>query len=54
MHRRTILFAGIVLTVTAAVPAMTRASGVVEFDSRAFRAAQEAGAGIVLFVHAPW
>jgi hypothetical protein len=54
MHRRTIVLAGVVLTATAAVPAMTRASGVVEFDSRAFRAAQEAGAGIVLFAHAPW
>jgi hypothetical protein len=54
MHRRTIVLAGVVLTATAAVPAMTRASGVVEFDSRAFRAAQEAGTGIVLFAHAPW
>jgi hypothetical protein len=48
------VLAGVVLTATAAIPAMTRASGGVEFDSRAFRAAQEAGAGIVLFVHAPW
>ena len=54
MNRRTVIIGAVALTAAITVPGVTRAGAVVLFDSRDFRAAQEAGTGIVLFVHAPW
>ena len=54
MDRRTLIGASLALAALggAAVPAF--AADVVPFDPKAFAAAQEAGEGIVVFVHAPW
>jgi thioredoxin 1 len=53
MDRRTLLVASLACVALGggAVPA---AAGVATFDSKAFAAAQEAGEGIVVWVHAPW
>jgi hypothetical protein len=53
MDRRTLLVASLACVALGggAVPA---AAGVATFDSKAFAAAQEAGEGIVVLVHAPW
>ena len=52
MERRTFIVSlAFVALGGAAVPA---SAGVVNFDPKAFAAAQEAGEGIVVFVHAPW
>jgi hypothetical protein len=53
MNRRTFIIASLASAALggAAVPAF---GGVVNFDPKAFAAAQEAGEGIVVFVHAPW
>ncbi len=52
MRRRNVLIGSIALLCAPALP--TRAGEIKEFDPKAFSAAQEAGEGIVLFVHAPW
>lgn len=53
MDRRTLIVASLTFVAlggTVPVPA----GDVVPFDPKAFAAAQEAGDGIVVFVHAPW
>jgi hypothetical protein len=53
VHRRDLLIGVSALVLTGASRA--RAAGAVrDFDPAAFRAAQEAGQGIVVYVHAPW
>ena len=54
MERRALLVASLAFVTLggAAVPAL--AGGVLSFDPKAFEVAQEAGEGIVVFVHAPW
>ena len=54
MDRRTLIVASLACVALggAAVPAP--AAGIVNFDPKAFAAAQDAGEGIVVFVHAPW
>ena len=53
MDRRTFIVASLSFVGLggAAVPA---SAGVANFDPKAFAAAQEAGEGIVVWVHAPW
>jgi len=53
MDRRTLIVASLAFVALggAAVPA---SAGVATFDPKAFAAAQEAGEGIVVWVHAPW
>jgi len=53
MDRRTLIVASLSFVALGggAVPA---SAGVATFDPKAFAAAQEAGDGIVVFVHAPW
>jgi hypothetical protein len=54
MLRRTLLVASLILVAGTGTPGPAGAGGVVPFDPTAFAAAQEAGEGIVVFVHAPW
>jgi hypothetical protein len=52
MDRRTLIAGSLTcVALGAAVPA---SAGVANFDPKAFAAAQEAGEGIVVWVHAPW
>ena len=53
MHRRHLLI-GVLALVLAPASRAYAAGGVRDFDPAAFRAAQEAGQGIVVYVHAPW
>lgn len=52
MHRRHLMLGSLALFVAPAGP--VGAAEVKPFDANAFAAAQEAGQGIVVFVHAPW
>jgi thioredoxin 1 len=54
MDRRTIIVSAAAFAALGAIPARVRAGAVVAFDPRAFAAAQAAGEGVVVFVHAPW
>jgi len=53
MDRRTLIVTSLACVALGggAVPA---SAGVANFDPKAFAAAQEAGEGIVVWVHAPW
>jgi hypothetical protein len=51
MDRRTLIIGAFAL---GAMPAPARAVAVTPFDPKAFAAAQAAGEGIVVHVHAPW
>lgn len=52
MHRRDVLVGAAALLCAPA--ALASAADVKAFDAKAFAAAQEAGQGIVVHVHAPW
>ena len=52
MHRRQILIGAFALVL--AKPGDVAAAGIKPFDAKAFAAAQAAGQGIVVHVHAPW
>jgi hypothetical protein len=52
MDRRTLIAGS--LTFVALGVAAPASAGVTNFDPKAFAAAQEAGEGIVVWVHAPW
>lgn len=52
MHRRTLIVGTLGLAFAGTLPA--GAGGIVNFDRKAFAAAQEAGRSIVVFVHATW
>jgi hypothetical protein len=52
MNRRTFIVA-FLAPATLSV-AGSASAGIVSFDPKAFAAAQDAGEGIVVFVHAPW
>lgn len=54
MNRRALIIGAVTLTATSGAAAFARAAEVTAFDSKAFTAAQAAGEGIVVFVHAPW
>ncbi|HEU4369522.1 MAG TPA: hypothetical protein VFV05_14970 [Methylomirabilota bacterium] len=54
MNRRSVIIGAAALAVAGIVGGLAHAADVAPFDSNAFRAAQDAGAGIVVFVHAPW
>lgn len=54
MNRRTLIIGAVALTAASTAGVAARAAEVAAFDSSAFRAAQDAGASIVVFVHAPW
>jgi hypothetical protein len=54
MDRRSLIVGATAFTALGAVPAGVRAAAVTAFDPKAFAAAQAAGEGIVVFVHAPW
>lgn len=54
MNRRTLIIGAAAFTATSTAAAFARAAEVAAFDSKAFAAAQDAGEGIVVFVHAPW
>lgn len=51
--RHRIAIAVLVLVVAISHPMLAPAA-VVPFDAKAFAEAQEAGRGVVVFVHAPW
>jgi hypothetical protein len=53
MDRR-IVIAGALTFVALGGVAAPASADVVSFDPKAFAAAQEAGEGIVVWVHAPW
>jgi hypothetical protein len=53
MDRRTLIVAALALVALGGA-AVHASAGVVTFDPKAFAAAQEAGEGIVVWVHAPW
>lgn len=52
MHRRTLIVGTLGLALAKTLPA--GGGEVVNFDRKAFTAAQEAGRPIVVFIHAPW
>jgi hypothetical protein len=52
MQRRQLLIGSLALVVAG--PDVVCAAEVKPFDAKAFAAAQEAGQGIVVHVHAPW
>jgi hypothetical protein len=52
MHRRHLLLGSLAALLLPAAPAS--AGAVRPLDPDAFRSAQDAGQGIVVFVHAPW
>ncbi len=54
MNRRSLIVAAFALGTLGIDGAPVRAAGVAAFDAKAFAAAQAAGQGIVVFVHAPW
>jgi hypothetical protein len=54
MDRRTLIVATLALVALGGTAVPAPAGGVVNFDPKAFAAAQEAGEGIVVFVHASW
>ncbi len=54
MHRRTLIVRSLILFALGAPAVPAPASAIVGFDPKAFAAAQDAGEGIVVFVHAPW
>ena len=54
MHRRTLIAGSLTFIAWGRAPVPASAAGMVAFDPKAFVAAQEAGEGIVVFVHAPW
>jgi hypothetical protein len=54
MDRRTLIVVLLALVELGGVAVPAAAGDVVNFDPKAFAAAQEAGEGIVVFVHAPW
>jgi hypothetical protein len=54
MDRRTLIIASLAFVALGGTTVPASAGGVVPFDPKAFAAAQEAGDGIVVFVHAPW
>lgn len=54
MDRRTLIVASLALVALGGIAAPAPAGGIVPFDPKAFATAQEAGEGIVVFVHAPW
>ncbi len=54
MDRRTLIGASLAFVALGGTAVPAPAGDVVPFDPKAFAAAQEAGDGIVVFVHAPW
>jgi hypothetical protein len=54
MDRRTLLVTSLAFVALGGTAVLAPAGEVVPFDPKAFAAAQEAGDGIVVFVHAPW
>jgi hypothetical protein len=54
MNRRTFLVASLASAALSSAAGAAAAAGIVPFDSKAFAAAQAAGEGIIVFVHAPW
>jgi hypothetical protein len=54
MDRRTLIVGSLALVTLGGTAVPASAGDVVAFDQKAFAAAQEAGEGIVVFVHAPW
>lgn len=52
MHRRHLIAGALALTISG--PVLRAAAQVKPFDAKAFAAAQAAGQGIVVHVHAPW
>jgi hypothetical protein len=53
VHRRHLLIGASTWLLLS--PSRARAAGAMrDFDPAGFRAAQEAGQGIVVYVHAPW
>ena len=54
MDRRTLLVASLAVVALGGTAVPAPAGDVVNFDPKAFAAAQEAGDSIVVFVHAPW
>jgi hypothetical protein len=54
MDRRTLIVGSLALVALGGAAMPAPAGDVVAFDSKAFAAAQEAGEGIVVWVHAPW
>ena len=54
MHRRTLIAGVLSFVAWGRPPVPASAAGVLAFDPNAFKAAQEGGEGIVVFVHAPW
>jgi hypothetical protein len=54
MDRRILIVASLALVALGGVAVPAPASDVINFDPKAFAAAQEAGEGIVVFVYAPW
>ena len=51
MHRRQLVIGSLLFALTR--PGVGHAA-VKPFDAKAFAAAQEAGQGVVVWVHAPW
>ena len=54
MDRRSFIAASLAFVALGGTAVPAPAGGVVPFDPKAFAAAQEAGEGIVVFVHATW
>jgi hypothetical protein len=54
MDRRSLIVSALALGALGLNTAPARAAEVTAFDAKAFSAAQAAGQGIVVFVHAPW
>ena len=54
MDRRTLIVASLTFVALGGTAVPVPAGDVVPFDPKAFAAAQEAGEGIVVWVHAPW
>ncbi len=52
MLRRHLLIGAATVLVASTVPA--RGAEIRDFDAKTFAAAQEAGHGVVVHVHAPW
>ena len=52
MHRRDVLIGSVAVLAASAGPAS--AVEIKDFDAKAFAAAQDAGRGIVVWVHASW
>ncbi len=54
MDRRILIVASLTFAALGGTAVPAPAGDIVPFDPKAFAAAQEAGEGIVVFVHAPW